>query len=148
MATAERSAGTGLPARRPLVGPFLKVLLVLGAIGGVNRFVFGLGATTNLNDGYPWGLWISFDVLTGVALAAGGFTISAAVYVFNLKRFEPLLRPAKVSAFVGYAMVVIGLVFDLGMPWRVWHPLMMWNPRSVLFEVAWCVMLYTGARRT
>ncbi len=145
MPAVDRSASAGSGAgRRPRVGKILKILLVLGAIGAVNRFVFGLGATTNLNDGYPWGLWISFDVLTGVALAAGGFTISAAVYVFDLKKFEPLLRPAKVSAFVGYLMVVIGLFFDLGLPWRLWHPIMMWNPRSVLFEVAWCVTLYTG----
>src|SRR5512138_3027640 len=144
MTTVERSASSGPKARPPVIGRFLKVLLVLGAIGGVNRFVFGLGATTNLNDGYPWGLWISFDVLTGVALAAGGFTISAAVYVFNLKAFEPLLRPAKLSAFVGYLMVVLGLFFDLGQPWRIWHPMVMWNPRSVLFEVSWCVMLYTA----
>ncbi len=117
--------------------------LATGAIAGAARFVFGLGATTNLNDGYPWGLWVSFDVLTGVALAAGGFTLSAIVYVFDLKEFRPLLRPAKLSAFVGYVMVVLGLFFDLGLPWRVWHPLVMWNPRSVLFEVSWCVMLYT-----
>src|SRR5512138_2479237 len=144
MTTVERSASSGPKARPPVIGRFLKVLLVLGAIGGVNRFVFGLGATTNLNDGYPWGLWISFDVLCGVALAAGGFTISAAVYVFDLERFRPLLRPAKVSAFVGYTMVVMGLFLDVGMPWRLWHPLIMWNPSSVLFEVAWCVMLYTS----
>lgn len=139
--SASPGAGSG---RRPVsTATLLKILIALGAIGAASRLVFGLGATTNLNDGYPWGLWISFDVLTGVALAAGGFTISAAVYVFNLKAFEPLLRPAKVSAFVGYLMVVIGLFFDLGLPWRMWHPLMMWNPQSVLFEVAWCVMLYT-----
>ena len=144
MTTPESRAGQALAARPPRVARLLKILIALGAIGGVNRFVFGLGATTNLNDGYPWGLWISFDVLTGVALAAGGFTISAAVYVFNLKKLEPLLRPAKVSAFVGYLMVVLGLLVDLGQPWRLWHPLVMWNPRSVLFEVAWCVMLYTA----
>jgi Ni/Fe-hydrogenase subunit HybB-like protein len=136
-------AAAGVGTARVSTGTLLKLLIVLGAIGAASRLVFGLGATTNLNDGYPWGLWISFDVLTGVALAAGGFTISAAVYVFNLKAFEPLLRPAKVSAFVGYLMVVIGLFFDLGLPWRLWHPIMMWNPQSVLFEVAWCVMLYT-----
>jgi Ni/Fe-hydrogenase subunit HybB-like protein len=99
--------------------------------------------TTNLSDAYPWGLWVSFDILTGVALAGGGFTISAAIYVFNLKKFEPLLRPAKLSAFVGYLIFVIGLFFDLGQPWRIWHPMIMWNPESVLFEVSWCVMLYT-----
>jgi Ni/Fe-hydrogenase subunit HybB-like protein len=76
-------------------------------------------------------------------LAAGGFTTSAAIYIFNLKKFEPLLRPAKLSAFIGYLIFVIGLFFDLGQPWRIWHPMIMWNPHSVLFEVSWCVMLYT-----
>jgi Ni/Fe-hydrogenase subunit HybB-like protein len=116
---------------------------MLGLISGAVRLFFGLGATTNLNDAYPWGLWISFDVLAGVALAGGGFTMAATIYIFNLKKFEPLLRPAKISAFLGYLMFVIGLFFDLGQPWRIWHPMIMWNPESVLFEVAWCVMLYT-----
>jgi len=121
----------------------LYLLVMLGLISGLVRLFFGLGATTNLSDAYPWGLWISFDVLAGVALAGGGFTMSAAIYIFNLKKFEPLLRPAKISAFLGYLIFIIGLFFDLGQPWRIWHPMIMWNPQSVLFEVAWCVMLYT-----
>jgi len=121
----------------------LYVILVLGIISAAIRLFFGLGATTNLNDAYPWGLWISFDILAGVALAGGGFTMAAAIYIFNLKKFEPLLRPAKLSAFLGYLMFVVGLFFDLGQPWRIWHPMVMWNPHSVLFEVSWCVMLYT-----
>jgi Ni/Fe-hydrogenase subunit HybB-like protein len=147
--TALERGGAATPVAAPagrigLVRLFLYALLAAGGIAAVARLALGLGATTNLNDGYPWGLWISFDVLTGVALAGGGFTLSATVYVFNLKKFEPLLRPAKVSAFVGYAMFIVGLFLDLGMPWRLWHPLVMWNPQSVLFEVAWCVMLYTS----
>jgi Ni/Fe-hydrogenase subunit HybB-like protein len=118
-------------------------LVLLGAIAMLLRFALGLGAVTNLSDGHPWGLWIAFDVMTGVALAAGGFTLSAAVYVFDLKRFHGLVRPAKLSAFIGYALVVIGILVDLGLPWRIWHALVMWNTSSVLFEVAWCVMLYT-----
>jgi Ni/Fe-hydrogenase subunit HybB-like protein len=121
----------------------LYIILGLGLIAAVARLFLGLGATTNLSDAYPWGLWISFDVLSGVALAAGGFTMSAAIYIFNLKKFEPLLRPAKLSAFIGYLVFVVGLFFDLGQPWRIWHPMVMWNPHSVLFEVSWCVMLYT-----
>lgn len=121
----------------------LYIILVLGLIAAVVRLFFGLGATTNLNDAYPWGLWISFDILAGVALAGGGFTMAAAIYIFNLKKFEPLLRPAKLSAFIGYLVFVVGLFFDLGQPWRIWHPMVMWNPQSVLFEVSWCVMLYT-----
>jgi Ni/Fe-hydrogenase subunit HybB-like protein len=121
----------------------LYVIIVLGIISAAARLFLGLGATTNLNDAYPWGLWISFDILAGVALAGGGFTMAAAIYIFNLKKFEPLLRPAKLSAFLGYLMFVVGLFFDLGQPWRIWHPMVMWNPHSVLFEVSWCVMLYT-----
>jgi Ni/Fe-hydrogenase subunit HybB-like protein len=122
----------------------LYIVLMLGAISAAARLFFGLGATTNLSDAYPWGLWISFDVLAGVALAGGGFTMSAAIYIFNLKKFEPLLRAAKLSAFIGYLVFVVGLFFDLGQPWRIWHPMVMWNPHSVLFEVSWCVMLYTS----
>jgi Ni/Fe-hydrogenase subunit HybB-like protein len=121
----------------------LYVILMLGAILAVVRLFFGLGATTNLSDAYPWGLWVSFDILAGVALAGGGFTMAAAIYIFNLKKFEPLLRPAKLSAFIGYLIFVVGLFFDLGQPWRIWHPMVMWNTHSVLFEVSWCVMLYT-----
>ena len=121
----------------------LYVILMLGIISAAARLFLGLGATTNLNDAYPWGLWISFDILSGVALAGGGFTMAAAIYIFNLKKFEPLLRPAKLSAFIGYLIFVVGLFFDLGQPWRIWHPMVMWNPHSVLFEVSWCVMLYT-----
>jgi Ni/Fe-hydrogenase subunit HybB-like protein len=121
----------------------LYVILALGLISAVARLFLGLGATTNLSDAYPWGLWISFDILAGVALAAGGFTMAAAIYIFNLKKFEPLLRPAKLSAFIGYLVFIVGLFFDLGQPWRIWHPMVMWNPHSVLFEVSWCVMLYT-----
>ncbi len=119
------------------------IVLVLGLISACARLFLGLGATTNLSDAYPWGLWVSFDILAGVALAGGGFTMAATIYIFNLKKFEPLLRPAKLSAFMGYLMFVIGLFFDLGQPWRIWHPMVMWNPHSVLFEVSWCVMLYT-----
>jgi Ni/Fe-hydrogenase subunit HybB-like protein len=121
----------------------LYVILMLGAVSAAARLFLGLGATTNLSDAYPWGLWISFDVLSGVALAAGGFTMAAAIYILNLKKFEPLLRAAKLSAFIGYLVFVVGLFFDLGQPWRIWHPMVMWNPESVLFEVSWCVMLYT-----
>ncbi len=121
----------------------LYILVVLGVISALIRLFFGLGATTNLSDAYPWGLWISFDVLAGVALAGGGFTMAATIYIFNLKKYEPLLRPAKISAFLGYLLFIFGLTLDLGQPWRIWHPMIMWNPQSVLFEVAWCVMLYT-----
>ena len=106
------------------------------------RFTRGLGAVTNLSDTFPWGLWVGFDVLCGVGLAAGGFAITSAVYVFNIKRLKPIVRPTVLTAFLGYALVVVALLFDLGRPWNIWHPLVMWNPRSVMFEVSWCVTLY------
>ena len=118
------------------------VILAAGAVVTVLRFWKGLGAVTNLSDKFPWGLWVGFDVLCGVALAAGGFTITAAVYVFNLKRFKPIVRPTVLTAFLGYTLVAVGLMYDLGKPWNIWHPMVMWNPRSPMFEVGWCVMLY------
>lgn len=119
------------------------VLIVTGFVAAVERFTLGLGATTNLADTFPWGLWIGFDILVGVGLAAGGFTIAAAVYIFNIEKFRPILRPTILTAFLGYLLVIAGLMFDLGRPWAIWHALIYWNPHSVMFEVAWCVMLYT-----
>jgi Ni/Fe-hydrogenase subunit HybB-like protein len=121
----------------------LFLLLAVGLPLTVVRFTRGLGAVTNLSDGFPWGLWIGFDLLCGVGLAAGGFTLTAAVYIFNLKRFQPIVRPAVLTAFLGYLMVIGALLLDLGRPWNIWHPIVMWNPHSVMFEVAWCVMLYS-----
>lgn len=120
----------------------LGVILAAAAAVTVVRYWKGLGAVTNLSDQFPWGLWVGFDVLCGVALAAGGFTITTAVYVFNLKRFQPIVRPTILTAFLGYLLVAVGLMYDLGKPWNIWHPMVMWNPRSPMFEVSWCVMLY------
>jgi len=119
------------------------ILLVLGAYATALRFFRGLGASTHLTDAFPWGLWIGFDVMCGVMLAAGGFTLTAGVYLFNLKKFKPIVRPTVLTAFLGYILVVVALFFDLGRGYRIWHPLVMWNPRSVMFEVAWCVTLYS-----
>jgi Ni/Fe-hydrogenase subunit HybB-like protein len=114
----------------------------LAAAVAAGRFLFGLGATTNLSDATPWGLWIGFDVMSGVALAAGGFIVTAIVYIFRLEQFRAVVRPAVLTAFLGYVAVAVGLVFDLGLPWNMWHMIIYWNPRSPLFEVGWCVMLY------
>jgi Ni/Fe-hydrogenase subunit HybB-like protein len=133
---------TSLPRLTFWRGVFLVVMVAsLGAT--YVRAFRGLGAATNLSDQFPWGLWIGFDVLCGVGLAAGGFTLAAAVHIFNIKRYEPIVRPAILTAFLGYALVILALLFDLGRPYRVWHPLVMWNPHSVMFEVGWCVTLYT-----
>ena len=107
------------------------------------RVTGGLGAVTNLNDQFPWGIWVGFDILCGVGLAAGGFTLCAIVHIFNLEQYKPILRPAILTAFLGYVFVVFALMFDLGRPDRIWHPLVMGNPHSVLFEVAMCVMFYS-----
>jgi len=119
------------------------VLVAAGLFSTYVRFFHGLGASTNLSDRFPWGIWIGFDVLCGVGLAAGGFTLAAIVYIFNIKRFEPIIRPTILTAFLGYLLVIVGLMFDLGRPLQIWHAMIMWNPHSVMFEVAWCVMLYT-----
>jgi Ni/Fe-hydrogenase subunit HybB-like protein len=118
-------------------------LLAGGFYATVVRFTQGLGQSTNLNDQFPWGIWVGFDVLCGVMLAAGGFTLTAAVHIFNIKRLEPIVRPTVLTAFLGYLLVSVALMFDLGRPYRIWHPLVMRNPHSVMFEVAYCVMLYT-----
>ena len=119
------------------------VVLLGGLYATYLRIMYGLGGATNLSDKFPWGLWIGFDVLCGVGLAAGGFTLVAIVHIFNIERYKPILRPAILTAFLGYSLVVVALLYDLGRPDRIWHPLIMWNPHSVMFEVAWCVTLYT-----
>lgn len=114
----------------------------LAAAVALNRFVFGLGATTNLNDQVPWGFWIGFK-LGWVALSAGGFVIGAIFYMMKREKFYPLVKIAILTAFLGYSSFVISLIFDLGLPWNIWHMIIYWNPHSPLFEVGWCVMLYT-----
>ena len=118
-------------------------LMAAGIYATFVRITRGLGQTTNLSDLFPWGIWVGFDVLCGVMLAAGGFTLTAAVHIFNLKRLQPIVRPTVLTAFLGYLLVSVALMFDLGRPYRIWHPLIMRNPHSVMFEVAYCVMLYT-----
>ena len=142
------SGATGKTAAAvPVRLTFWKVLLVLlvgaGLYGALVRYGQGLGAATNLSDDFPWGLWIGFDVLVGVGLAAGGFVIAATVHLFHLKKYEPISRPAILTAFLGYLFVIVALLVDLGQPHRIWHPLIMWNHRSAMFEIGWCVMLYT-----
>jgi len=140
---AMKSTSTALPA--PASG--FKILVVLVAIGvaaALYRFAVGLGASTNLTDNVPWGLWVAVDVLSGVALAAGGFGLTAAVYIFNMKKYKPIARPAILTAFIGYSVVVMGLVIDIGKPLSFWHPLVMWNYNSVMFEVVMCITLYTS----
>ncbi len=107
------------------------------------RFALGFKVATNLTDPQPWGLWVGLGTLCGVGLSAGGFAIAASVYLLGLDRYRPILRTAVLISFLGYCTVCVGMLYELGLPWRIWHPIIMWNRHSVLFEVSWCVMLYT-----
>jgi Ni/Fe-hydrogenase subunit HybB-like protein len=120
------------------------VLCILAGGGaGFYRLANGLGAATNLSNVYPWGFWLGFDVMGGVAMAAGGFIIAAAIYLFNWKKYKPIGRPAILTAFLGYLMAVLALVLDIGHPFRIWHPSVMWQVHSVMWVVAIHVILYT-----
>ncbi len=131
---------------RSLVTPFNAVagaIVALGLVLTYIRFTQGLAATTNLTDDSPWGLWIGFDVLFGVATAAGGYTLATTVYVLRLKEYQPIVRAAVLTGFLGYLFVVIGLSFDLGRPWRLPFPIFVsYGVTSVMFLVGWHVMLY------
>jgi len=122
----------------------LAALAALGIVGYLCRLIFGLGTATNLDDQYPWGIWIAVDVASGVALAAGGFTTAALVDILHRKAFHVVVRPALLTAMLGYTFVVVGLLADLGRYYNVWHPMLpsMWQGNSVLFEVGICVMIY------
>jgi Ni/Fe-hydrogenase subunit HybB-like protein len=122
----------------------LSGLVLLSAVILVVRYIYGIGAISNLSDGRPWGFWISFDLYCGVALAAGGFTLAGWVYVFNRKKYHDVVRPAVLTAFVGYTLVILALLVDLGQPWYIWHAMLYGNIHSPLFEVAICVMTYTA----
>ncbi len=138
----------------PLSGEHKKVnyftpgvfLLILIAINGLvflaGRFIFGIGAVTNLDNYYPWGLWIGVDVAAGVALAAGGFTSSALAHILHREDFHVIVRPALLTAMLGYSFVAFGVFTDIGRWYYIWHPLVNWNPNSALFEVGICVMFY------
>ncbi len=131
---------------RGLITPFnivAAIIVCVGLVLTVLRFTRGLAATTNLNDNYPWGLWIGFDVLCGVALAAGGFVLASTVHLFGLRDYHCLVRPAILTGFLGYFFVVVGLCYDLGRPWRLPYPMFVsYGVTSVMFLVGWHVALY------
>jgi Ni/Fe-hydrogenase subunit HybB-like protein len=122
------------------------IVISLMAVAGLAfvsvRYLFGLGAVTNLNQFFPWGIWIGLDVAAGVALAAGGFTTAALGHIWHRDKYEVLIRPALLTAMLGYTFVAFGVVTDIGRWYYVWHPLIMWNGSSALFEVGMCVMIY------
>ncbi len=131
---------------RSLFTPFNAVaglILAAGIPVIIYRFAYGIGAASNLSQVNPWGLWIGLDVLSGVALAAGGFTLAATVYILGLKDYHAVVRPAVLTGFLGYVFVVVGLLVDLGRPWKLPVPIVYsFGTTSVMFEVAWCVCLY------
>ena len=122
------------------------ILLSLIAINGLvflaGRFLFGIGAVTNLNNQFPWGIWIGLDVGAGVALAAGGFTTAALGHIMHRDKYETIIRPALLTAMLGYTFVAMSVSIDIGRWYYIWHPLVMWNGNSALFEVGICVMMY------
>ncbi|MBK7256342.1 MAG: Ni/Fe-hydrogenase cytochrome b subunit [Ignavibacteriae bacterium] len=133
----------------PMKGKFFTpgvIILTIIALNGLvflaGRFFFGIGAVTNLNNQYPWGLWIAVDVAAGVALAAGGFTTAALGHVMHREEYHVILRPALLTAMLGYTFVATAVFIDIGRWYFIWHPLIMWNGSSALFEVGICVMIY------
>jgi Ni/Fe-hydrogenase subunit HybB-like protein len=128
-----------------MLSPWVMGMVILSAMAiliSFIRMVVGIGPVSNLNDAYPWGFWISFDIYTGVALGAGAFTMAAVVYIFDLKKFTPLVRPSVLTGFLGYAMVAVALLVDLGRPENIWHMIIYQNHTSFLFEIGICVMTY------
>ncbi len=122
----------------------LSVLAINGIIFLFIRFFWGIGAVTNLNNQFPWGIWIGIDVAAGVALAAGGFTTAALGHIMHKDQYHAIIRPALLTAMLGYTFVALSVMIDLGRYYYIWHPLIMWNGSSVLFEVGMCVMIYVS----
>lgn len=131
--------------QRLRLAPGVVVLLAFMAIAFVVamiRYINGIGAISNLNNSYPWAFWISFDLFTGVAISSGGFLMAGTVYILRIKEFQPLLRPSVLTAFLGYIMVAVALLVDLGHPERILYMMIYWNHTSVLLEIGICVMSY------
>jgi Ni/Fe-hydrogenase subunit HybB-like protein len=135
------------PIKHKYFTPWVIVISLIAAVGLVFlvlRYIFGIGFVTNLNQFFPWGIWIGLDVAAGVALAAGGFTTAALGHIWHREKYEVLIRPALLTALLGYTFVALGVMTDIGRWYYIWHPLIMWNGNSVLFEVGICVMFYLG----
>jgi Ni/Fe-hydrogenase subunit HybB-like protein len=126
--------------------PFF-ILLILSVIAIpfiVKRFMYGLGAVSNLSDGYPWGMWIVYDVVTGTAIACGGYAMAIMVYVFNKGQYHPLVRSALLASMFGYTLASVSIFFDVGRYWQMYNIFLPWyaNTNSVMFEVAACIATY------
>jgi len=122
----------------------ITIFAIVGILSLLARFVFGIGAVTNLDDQYPWGIWIAIDVACGVALAAGGFMTAFIAHIIHGKGYKSIIRPAILTAMLGYSFVALGVFSDLGRYYNIWHVLVpiYWNPNSVLLEVGLCVLAY------
>jgi len=127
--------------RRETLKNILWALFAVGVVTTLFRLYMGLGSSTGLTDSTPWGMWIGIKLAT-VAFSGCGFVMAALVYVFHQEQYRPLLRRSILMGFLGYATFAVALIFDLGLPWNIWYPTVYWQHHSVLFEVAWCVMLY------
>jgi len=121
----------------------LALIFAAGIYATYLRFAVGWHAATNMSDAQPWGIWVGLATLCGVGLSAGGFATAAAVYLLGMERYRPICRTAIMIALLGYGSVCVGYAYELGLPWRFWHPLVYWNRHSVLFEVCWCIIMYT-----
>ncbi|NPV73241.1 MAG: Ni/Fe-hydrogenase cytochrome b subunit [Pelotomaculum sp.] len=122
----------------------LLIIFVLIAVGAaIYRFIYGLGSITNLNDRWPWGLWIGFDLLCGIALAGGGFSTALIVHVLHREKYLPIARAALLTSMLGYIIALASLFLDIGRWFNFWRPFFFWGYHSVLFEVFWCIALYT-----
>ncbi len=135
------------PIKHKFLTPGVLVLIVIAINGLVFlaiRFIKGIGAVSNLDNYTPWGLWIGVDVAAGVALAAGGFTSAALGHVIHRENYRAIVRPALLTAMLGYTFVAFAVFVDIGRFYYIWHPLIMWNGNSALFEVGICVMIYVS----
>ena len=127
-----------LPAWLPTVG----LMAIVGGTAMLYRLAVGLGISTNLNQAYPWGLWIGFDLFM-VAFSGGAFTLATMVYIFQMERFHAAIRPTVLTGLLGYTSVLVILLMDLGRWDRFYHFIIYPNINSALFEVSWCILLYT-----
>jgi Ni/Fe-hydrogenase subunit HybB-like protein len=132
-----------LPLRWTLGLKILVALSVIGAVTIVYRFIVGLGPVTNLTDGYTWGFLTAVNKLTQIALAAGGFVMAGVIHIFGGHRLHGVARSAILAAFLGYLLFISALIVDLGRPWNLYWAIVSWNHYSPMFEVAWCVMMYS-----
>lgn len=137
----KRPAAVRLSATSVILGILLLLTLVGGA-AGIYRLFKGLGATTALTDGYPWGIWIGFDFAM-IAFSGAAFTLAAMVYILGREKYRPAMRPAILFGLLGYVAVLVLLILDLGRWDRFWSFFVNWNLHSPLFEISWCIVLYS-----